>query len=57
MNRLKNSLCYLCGAMDRVEDGGAGWRENITPKLKEMGVERVTLFADPGVISFYERQG
>ena len=38
MNRLKNSLCYLCGAMDRVEDGGAGWRENITPKLKDMGV-------------------
>jgi hypothetical protein len=30
MNRLKNSLCYLCGAMDRVQDGGVGWRGNIT---------------------------
>ena len=25
--------------------------------LKETGLERVTLFADPGVISFYESQG
>ena len=25
--------------------------------LKEMGVKRVTLFADPGVVDFYERQG
>ena len=38
MNRLKNSLCYLCGAMDRVQDGGVGWRGNITPKLKELGI-------------------
>ena len=38
MNRLKNSLCYLCGAMDRVEDGGIGWREYVTPKLKGMGI-------------------
>ena len=38
MNRLKNSLCYLCGAMDRVKDGGAGWREYISAKLKKMNV-------------------
>ena len=25
--------------------------------LKEIGIERVTLFADPGVVDFYERQG
>ena len=22
MNKLKNATCYLCGAMDRVDDGG-----------------------------------
>ena len=38
MNRLKNSLCYLCGAMDRVKDGGVLWRNVLTPKLKDMGV-------------------
>ena len=31
--------------------------EYVLESLKEMGLERVTLFADPGVISFYERQG
>jgi len=37
LNRLKNTTCYLCGPMDRVDDGGVGWREDITPILKEMG--------------------
>ena len=37
-NRLKNTICYLCGPMDRVADGGVTWRRNLTPKLKEMGV-------------------
>jgi hypothetical protein len=38
MNRLHNNRVYLCGGMDRVADGGAGWRKRITPSLKEMGV-------------------
>ena len=38
MNRLKNTICYLCGPMDRVADGGVTWRRNLTPKLREMGV-------------------
>ena len=38
MNRLKSTTCYLCGAMDRVSDGGVGWRRAITPKLKKLGV-------------------
>lgn len=38
MNRLKNQRVYLAGAMDRVPDRGAGWRAEITPFLKEMGV-------------------
>lgn len=38
MNRLKNQRVYLAGAMDRVPDRGAGWRDSITPFLTEMGV-------------------
>jgi len=38
MNKLKNTICYLCGPMDRVDDGGVGWRSSITPLLKDMGV-------------------
>jgi nucleoside 2-deoxyribosyltransferase len=38
MSRLKNQRVYLAGAMDRVEDRGAGWRDLITPFLQEMGV-------------------
>ena len=29
---------YLAGAMDRVPDGGTGWREAITPALNDRGV-------------------
>lgn len=39
MNRLKNSECYLCGAMDRVADHGVQWREELTPFLENLGVE------------------
>ena len=38
MNRLKNTTCYLCGAMDRVADGGVRWRQFVTPSLKKMGI-------------------
>lgn len=38
MNRLKNQRTYLAGAMDRVPDRGATWRENITPFLNSLGV-------------------
>ncbi len=31
--------------------------EYILEVLRDMGIERVTLFADPGVVSFYEQQG
>ena len=37
-NRLKGTMCYLCGAMDRVPDGGEGWRRMITPVLRDMGI-------------------
>lgn len=38
MTRLKGTSCYLCGAMDRVPDGGVAWRKHLTPKLKEIGI-------------------
>ena len=38
MNRLKNQRVYLAGAMDRVADRGATWRDNITPFLEGLGV-------------------
>ena len=38
MNRLKNQRVYLAGAMDRVPDRGATWRDSITPFLEELGV-------------------
>jgi nucleoside 2-deoxyribosyltransferase len=36
--RLKNQRVYLAGAIDRVPDRGAGWREDITPFLQDRGV-------------------
>jgi len=38
MNRLKGMRSYLAGAMDRVPDGGTGWRDKITPLLEKTGV-------------------
>ena len=38
MNKLKGSRCYLCGAMDRVQDGGIGWRTMIREKLKDLDI-------------------
>ncbi len=36
--KLTGMRTYLAGAMDRVADGGVGWRNRITPILKSMGV-------------------
>ena len=38
MNRLSNQRCYLAGAIDRVDDRGAGWRNEISPILEKLGV-------------------
>ena len=38
MNKLYGSKTYLVGAMDRVADHGAEWREWITPKLHDLGI-------------------
>lgn len=37
-NRLKYSIAYLSGAMDRAADGGVEWRNEISPKLRKLGV-------------------
>ena len=43
MNRLKNTRCYLVGAMDRVPDDGIQWRRRIQIDLVELGIH----FLDP----------
>jgi hypothetical protein len=50
---LAGTRVYLCGAMDRVPDGGVEWRKRLTPRLKELGV---VLF-DPTNKPFYDGKG
>ena len=38
MNRLKKSRVYLAGAIDRVLDRGMGWRDSISPFLKNLEI-------------------
>lgn len=38
MNRLKDHTCYLCGPMDHAPDNGKGWRLEIIPKLRKLGI-------------------
>lgn len=39
MNILKNSRCYLAGAIDKAEDFGRGWRIEVSDFLNQIGVE------------------
>lgn len=50
---LAGTRVYLCGAMDRVADGGVGWRKELTPKLQELGV----VIFDPTNKPFYDNKG
>lgn len=36
--RLFGMRCYLCGAMDRADDFGQGWRERLTVFLEKFGI-------------------
>ena len=38
MNTLKDTRCYLAGAMSLSPDNGVEWREDIKPFLKSLGV-------------------
>ena len=48
MNRLRNQRVYLAGAIDRVADRGFGWRDSITPFLKDLGVVVFNPLNKPG---------
>ena len=37
-NKLRKMRCYLCGAMDRVPDGGIEWRQRISVYLEARNV-------------------
>ena len=43
MNRLALNRGYLCGAMDRVTDGGVGWRQDLKNSLRDLRI----LWLDP----------
>lgn len=43
MNRLAHNRGYLCGAMDRVKDGGIEWRQSIQSELIDLKI----LWLDP----------
>jgi len=38
MNRLAYNRGYLCGAMDRVDDGGIGWRAELQKQLADLKI-------------------
>jgi nucleoside 2-deoxyribosyltransferase len=50
MNRLNGQRVYLAGAMDRVADRGATWRDNITPFLENIGVIVFNPIKKPSII-------
>jgi orotidine-5'-phosphate decarboxylase len=54
MNRLKNQRAYLAGAMDRVPDRGATWRDSITPFLdfKNKWAIVLALTSNKGALDF-----
>jgi nucleoside 2-deoxyribosyltransferase len=55
MNRLKNQRVYLAGAMDRVADRGATWRDNITPFLQDLGTIVFNPITKPTSIGMEDR--
>jgi nucleoside 2-deoxyribosyltransferase len=48
--RLSGQRVYLAGAMDRVADRGATWRDNITPFLQNLGIEVFNPISKPSNI-------
>lgn len=54
-NRLHGQRVYLAGAMDRVQDRGAGWRTSITPFLEDMGVVVFNPLNKPGSLGLEDQ--
>lgn len=55
-NRLRGQRAYLAGAMDRVKDRGAGWRNQITPFLESMGVLVFNPLNKPGSLGCEDQE-
>lgn len=55
MNRLNKTRVYLAGAMDRVPDRGSTWRDNITPFLKNMGIDVLNPITKPGNVGLEDQ--
>jgi hypothetical protein len=55
MHRLKNQRVYLAGAMDRVPDRGATWRDSITPFLHDLGLVVFNPISKPTDIGLEDR--
>lgn len=36
--RLRNHICYASGPIDKAADHGKGWRQELRPFLKDMGI-------------------
>lgn len=56
LNRLQNQRVYLAGAMDRVADRGATWRDNITPFLENLGVVVFNPITKPTSVGMEDQQ-
>ena len=56
MNRLQNQRVYLAGAMDRVADRGATWRDNITPFLEDLGIVVFNPIKKPTIVGQEDEQ-
>ena len=47
MPNLKNQRCYLAGAIDRVPDRGCEWRDYISNKLSDFGIQVINPLKKP----------
>jgi nucleoside 2-deoxyribosyltransferase len=55
-NRLKNQRVYLAGAIDRADDKGFGWRENISSFLQSLGIIVFNPLTKPTEIGLEDNQ-
>jgi nucleoside 2-deoxyribosyltransferase len=55
-SRLKDQRVYLAGAMDRVADRGATWRDNITPFLESLGIVVFNPIKKPTILGQEDEQ-
>ena len=56
MNKLRGMRCYIAGGIDRISDGGQGWRDWITPQLQKYGVIPINPCKKPIDIGFEDME-